>query len=300
MKLGVVDVGGGLRGVYAAGIFDYCLDMGIYFDICIGVSAGSANVTSYMAGQKKRNYQFYTEYPFRKEYMSIQNFIKKKSYIDMDYLYGTLSNGSGENPLDYQALKNSAAKLLVVATNAQTGKAVYFDKNDLRQDDYGILKASSSIPFVCKPYEINGIPYYDGALGDPVPVKKAFQCGCDKVVVILSKPKDVPRSPGKDNILAGRIQKKYPLAAKQLRKRAKHYNQGVELSKEYAAQGKVLIVAPDNTCGVDTLTKNKEALKHLYEKGYRNAHIINDFITAATGRVAACRHLANESRVKNS
>lgn len=278
MKLGVVDVGGGLRGVYAAGIFDYCLDMGIRFDVCIGVSAGSANVTSYLAGQRKRNYLFYTEYPFRKEYMSIRNFIKKKSYIDMDYLYGTLSNRAGENPLDYEAVKNNTARLLVVATNAQTGKAVYFGIDDLKQDDYSILKASSSIPFVCKPYEINGIPYYDGALGDPVPVRKAFQCGCDKVVVILSKPENVLRSPGKDNILAGRIQKRYPLAAEQLRKRAEHYNQGVQIAKEYAAEGRVLIVAPDDTCGVDTLTKDREALKRFYEKGCRDAHIISDFI----------------------
>lgn len=278
MKTGIVDVGGGLRGVYAAGIFDYCLDMGIQFDFCIGVSAGSANVTSYMAGQKKRNYPFYTEYPFRKEYMSIRNFLFKRSYIDMDYLYGTLSNSTGENPLDYPSLKKSSAELVVVATNAQTGKAVYFDKDDLKQDEYDILKASSSIPFVCKPYEIDGVFYYDGALGDPVPVEKAFQCGCDKVVVILSKPKDVMRSPKKDNILADRIQKKYPLAAEQLKKRAEHYNQGVQLSKEYEAQGRVLIVAPDDTCGVDTLTKNREALQRFYEKGYRDAQAIPEFL----------------------
>lgn len=53
MKTGIVDVGGGLRGVYAAGVFDYCLDAGIQFDLGIGVSAGSANVSSFIAGQKK-------------------------------------------------------------------------------------------------------------------------------------------------------------------------------------------------------------------------------------------------------
>lgn len=278
MKTGIVDVGGGLRGVYAAGILDYCLDAGIPFDFCIGVSAGSANVTAYMAGQKKRNYSFYTEYAFRKEYMSFRNFLFKKSYIDMDYLYGTLSNSTGENPLDYHALKKSRSELLVVATDARTGKAVYFNKDDLRQDDYGILKASSSIPFVCRPYEIDGVPYYDGALGDPVPVEKAFGCGCDKVIVILSKPKEELRSPKKDNILADRIQKKYPLAAEQLRKRAAHYNEGVRLAKEYEAQGKALIVAPDDTCGVDTLTKNQEALRRFYEKGYQDAFIIPGFL----------------------
>ena len=79
MKTGVVDVGGGLRGIYAAGVFDYCLDNGIHFDLCIGVSAGSANASSYIAGQKKRNYLFYTDYPFRKQYMSVRNFIFKHS-----------------------------------------------------------------------------------------------------------------------------------------------------------------------------------------------------------------------------
>lgn len=33
MKTGVVDVGGGMRDVYAAGIFDYCLDENIQFDL---------------------------------------------------------------------------------------------------------------------------------------------------------------------------------------------------------------------------------------------------------------------------
>lgn len=42
MKTGIVDVGGGLRGIYAAGVLDYCMDKGIRFDLGIGVSAGSA------------------------------------------------------------------------------------------------------------------------------------------------------------------------------------------------------------------------------------------------------------------
>lgn len=100
MKTGVVDVGGGLRGIYAAGVFDTCLERDIRFDLCVGVSAGSANITSYMAGQKGRNHQFFAEYPFRKEYMSLRNFLRKRSYVDLDYVYGTLSNADGENPVD--------------------------------------------------------------------------------------------------------------------------------------------------------------------------------------------------------
>lgn len=274
MKIGLVDVGGGLRGVYAAGVLDSCLDMGIHFDLCIGVSAGSANLSSYLAGQKKRNYTFYTDYPFRKEYMGLGNFITKRSYIDLDYVYGTLSNSAGENPLDYPALLRNPAELLVVASNARTGETVYFDKRAVRQDDYGIFKASCAIPFVCRPYEVDGALYFDGALGDPVPVKKAFQLGCDKVVVILTKPRDVIRTAGKDTLIARLIQNDYPAAARNLRLRAARYNAGVALAKRYEAQGRALIIAPDDTCGVETLRKDRTALKRFYEKGYRDARTL--------------------------
>lgn len=278
MKTGIIDVGGGLRGIYAAGVFDHCMDEGIRFDFCIGVSAGSANIASYLAGQRGRNYQFYTEYSFRKEYMGLGNFLFKKTYIDMDYLYGTLSNSTGEYPLDYEKIMENPTGMMVVATNADTGEATYFGREDIKQDDYGILKASCSIPFVCRPYEINGIPYYDGALSDPVPIETAFAFGCDKVVVILTRPEDFVRDPGKDERFARRIQRKYPEAAKKLRQRAGKYHQEVELAKQYRKEGRALIIAPDDTCGVDTLTRNKEALNQLYRKGFRDAEKIGAFL----------------------
>lgn len=284
MKTGIVDVGGGLRGVYAAGVFDYCLDAGIRFDLGIGVSAGSANVSSYIAGQKKRNYPFYTDYPFRKEYMGLKNFLFKKSYLDLDYTYSTLSNSDGENPLDYQSFIKSSTEFLAVATNAETGEAVYFDKTAMRQDDYSVLKASSAIPFVCHPYAVDGVLYYDGALGDTVPLEKAFEWGCDKVVLVLTKPKDFCRSSSKDEKIAKRIQKKYPIAAERIRNRAKQYNRGVALAKEYEADGRVLIIAPDDTCGVDTLTKDRDALKRFYEKGYRDAKAMESFLREQSGQ----------------
>lgn len=278
MKVGVIDVGGGFRGIYAAGVFDFCLDQKITFDLGIGISAGSANLASYTAGQKGRNALFYTVYGIRKQYMSLGNFIRNGSYLNLDYAYGTLSNRNGENPLDYPALRNNPMELYIVATDALTGQAKFFDKTDLCQDQYDILKASSSIPFVCKPYQVYGTPYYDGALGDPVPIEKAFELGCDRVVLVLTKPESTLRTSGKDEWFAAGIQKKYPLAAEQLRRRARRYNEGVARAREYAKQGKVLIVAPDDTFGVDTLRRDRKALRRFYQKGYQDAQIIQSFM----------------------
>ena len=280
MKTGVIDVGGGYRGIYAAGVLDYCMDQNITFDLGIGISAGSANLASYAAGQKGRNYLFYTEYGFRKQYASLGNFIRKQSYIDMDYVYGTLSNHDGESPLDYPAIRDNPMEFFVVAADAVTGQAKYFGKEDIEADNYDVFKASSSIPFFCPPCEIKGVPYYDGALGDPVPAEKAFELGCDRVVVILTKPENIPRNSKKDERFAAGIRKKYPLAAERLCERAQRYNEGVALAQKYAKQGSVLIVAPDDTCGVDTLKRDKPALHRLYEKGYADGRRITDYFIA--------------------
>ena len=279
MKIGVIDVGGGFRGVYACGALDFCLDQNIRFDLGIGVSAGSANLASYIAGQRGRNFTFYTKYGLRKQYASLRNFILKRSFIDMDYVYSTLSDHDGENPLDYEALRNDPMEFIVVATNAETGKAKYFDKRDIRQDQYDVFKASSSIPFVCKPYFIQGMPYYDGALGDPVPLKKAFALGCDRVVLLLTKPENFIRTSEKDDKIAALIRKKYHNAAHGLHQRANRYNKSVALAQEYAKQGKVLIVAPDDTCGVSTLSRDPKNMKRLYDKGYADGEKIKAFMS---------------------
>lgn len=278
MKVGVIDVGGGLRGIYATGVLDFCMDQHIRFDLGIGVSAGSANLASYAAGQRGRNYRFYIQYAFRRQYMGLGNFIRKGSFVDLDYVYGTLSNSDGEDPLDYPALRDNGMEFYVVAANADTGQVKYFDKRDMAQDDYSIFKASCAIPYACKPYPVQGTYYYDGAVSDPVPVKKAFELGCDRVVLILTKPADLIRTPEKDEKLASHIQKKHPAAAANLRLRAQRYNEGVALAKAYAAQGKALIVAPDDTCGVDTLKKSRESLQRLYEKGLKDGQTIPAFL----------------------
>ena len=278
MKGGVIDVGGGFRGIYATGVLDYCQDNSIEFDLALGISAGSANLCSFVSRQRGRNYTFYTQYAFRKQYASLRNFILGKGFFDVDYVYGTLSNSDGENPLDYPALRDNPTELIVIATDAETGEAAYFDKSSLSQDNYAPLKASSSIPFVNKPYFIDGKPYYDGALGNPVPVEKAFELGCDLVVLILTKPIDKPREQGSDVKIAKRIRRKYPKAAEQLCLRAQHYNEGVAIAQEYAKQGKTIIISPDDTCGVDTLHKDKESLKKLYEKGYADGQKIKEFL----------------------
>lgn len=105
--LGIIDVGGGMRCVYSSGVYDCLLDKKIKADYCLGVSAGSANLITYLACQRGRTLEFYRTYAARKEYMGVKNLVKTGSYLNLDYIFSTLSNQDGENPLDFERAKSS-------------------------------------------------------------------------------------------------------------------------------------------------------------------------------------------------
>ncbi|MBQ8447928.1 MAG: patatin family protein [Clostridia bacterium] len=278
MKLGVVDVGGGMRGIYAAGVLDYCLEANIKFDCCVGVSAGSANLITYLAGQKERNFKFYHEYSFRKKYMGLGNFLFSGSYFNLNYIYGTLGNSDGENPLDYAAYKKNPADFFVVAEDAVSGNPVYFTRNNIKKDDCRVLMASSSIPGINKPFDINGRLYFDGALADPVPIQKAFLEGCDRVVLLLSKPMDEPFDYQTDVFLANLIKNQYPLSANRLMLRAEKYERSIALANQYASMNRLLFIAPEQTFGVTATKRTKKGLESLYSLGKADGEKISEWL----------------------
>ena len=278
MKIGVLDAGGGFRGIYGCGVLDACLDMGIMFDYAIGVSAGSANLFSYLARQRGRNYVFYTEYGFRKQYASLGNFLRRGNYVDLDYVYSTLSNSDGENPLDYDTFAANPAEFYAVACDARTGEAAYLGRDCISRDNYQVCKASSALPVACRPQRVGGKLYFDGGMADPVPIEKAFADGCDKVVLILTRPRDSLRTPKDDATFARLLKLRYPKAARELSLRYKKYNDAVALAGEYEKQGKLLVVAPDSIGHMTTLKRTREDMDMLYEKGLRDAKKIPEFL----------------------
>ncbi len=278
MKIGVVDVGGGLRGSFGAGVLDYCMEQGIRFDFGIGVSAGAANISSYMANQRGRNFVFYTEYFQREQYMGVKNLIHTGSYIGLDYIYSSLSDHEGDYPLDWKTIRNDPRDMMIVATDANTGLPHYFHKYDMRQDSYDPIKASCCVPVINRPYKVNGIPYFDGGLSDPVPYEKAFEAGCDKVVVILTRPEDYRRIPKNDKIIADLLHPHYPNASQAMRNRSVIYNQQLDECEYLQIQGKVCIVAPDSIGKMKTLTKDKDSIEALYYKGYEAGKKILNFV----------------------
>ena len=238
MNTTVIDTGGGLRGIYGAGVLDRCIEKGISFDRCIGVSAGSANTASFLAGQHGRNFRFYTQYAKRTDYMSASNILKKHSYLDLDYIYGVLSNSGGEDPLDYDALMKNPTEYTVVATDAESGEPFYFSKADMRQNDYGILKASCCIPIACKAYTVGEKQYYDGGVSDAIPIEYALDAGADRIVLILTRPIDADVSFDKERLCSVLLKSKYPNVSEALLKRGERFHNSIELAKKLEKDGR--------------------------------------------------------------
>jgi predicted patatin/cPLA2 family phospholipase len=287
MKTGVIDVGGGLRGSFGCGVLDRCLDDGAAIDYGIGVSAGSANILSFFAGQKGRNFTYYTEYAFRREYLSFRNMVRKHNYLDLDYVYSTLSDSDGEYPLDYRSAKASGKEYYAVACDAVTGKPRYFTFGDgLEQDRYDALKASCCVPIACQPYRIDGVPYVDGGLADPVPVKKALDDGCSRIILILTKPKEhIGLSRGYRMSARWLDRKGVPNAADGMRRRPDRYNEGLDYVLEMEKKGAGLVVAPDSVDGMKTLKRDREAIRDLYQQGYEAGGKIKAFLEQSTAAV---------------
>lgn len=274
--LGIIDVGGGMRDVFGAGVLDYCLDHHIHFDYCLGVSAGASNLIGYMAKQRGRSKTFYTKYAFRDDYMGLKHYKETGDFINLDYIYGTLSNHDGEYPLNYDEVKASAARFVTVATDAYTGKAVYFTKDDLAQDRYGAIAASACVPVVNRPMEYNGRSYVDGGIADPIPFEKTHVDGVTKTVMILTRPKDYFRRARRDLYFVLRLRRKYPALARALYKRAETYNRQL---RRILADDNTLVIAPKSTLHMKTLKLDLEKMNILYDEGYKKGAQIEKWLS---------------------
>lgn len=269
-KIGLVVEGGGMKCAYGAGIMDAFLDEGITFDYCIGVSGGSGNVASYLAGQRGRNLRFFTDHIHSPDYFGLKSLLKTGDLFGLEYIYGDLTRRDGEDPLDFPALMKNPAEYEVVVTNALTGKPEYYGREMMRQDDYRLIMASSAIPVACHPVELNGTPYFDGGLTDAIPVRRAMERGCEKLVVLLTKNRDYVRKPQGMRGLYRRVCRRYPCIVEAIDRRHEVYNDNLRDVFSLEREGTAFVFAASEPIHVGTYSMKEEAERALYDLGLRD------------------------------
>lgn len=280
MKTGLVLEGGGMRGLYTVGVLDAFSKAGALPGCVYGVSAGAANGASFVSNQPGRGKRVNLDYLGDKRYLSLRSFLKTRSLFGMDFIFGTIPNEL--DPFDYDAFLSSSTGFQAGVTDVLTGKAVYFDKQQMGRD-LTVLKASSSLPVFSPMVEIDGKKYLDGGVSDPIPVKRAVQDGCERIVAVLTREHGYQKKKEPGRFYYRRKYKGYPNLVSALDQRHEVYAQSLRFLGDLQRSGKAIVIAPESPLQVGRFTKDKETLVNAYECGVRDGEAALESVRAFLG-----------------
>ena len=270
MKLGMVFEGGANRTVFSCGVMDVFLEEGIMPDYFIGVSAGIAYGVSYLAGQKGRNLEVIEKYIADKRYMGVRHLFnkKEKAYYNTKFVFDEVPNEL--IPFDYAAFERYEGKVEAAVTNIHTGTAEYVEVPRGR-DMRDVLVASCSLPVRFPPVKLGRHYYLDGGIADSIPYEHAFEEGCDKLLVVLTRERGYVKTAERAVKITNSLYRKYPKAVEALETRPERYNACMEQLRELETQGKVFVIAPEDLYGVGRTETDTIKLRRLYDEGCRIA-----------------------------
>lgn len=268
MKTALVLEGGALRTIYSSGVCDAFLDGGLPLpDYTLGVSAGIAYGVSYLSRQSRRNLQLVTHFVGDSRYMGWRNLAnpKNRSYFGLQFAYETIPNEL--LPFDYDAFEAYPGRAEAVVTNLDTGKAEYLPVP--RRDDHNLLlQATCAIPLMFPIIEIGGRPYLDGGCADAIPWRHALEEGFDRVVVVLTRERNYVKKPGSADRVIARAFKRHPAFQETMRTRSERYNACREELFALEREGRVLVIAPEDTLGCSRTEKDLDTIRALWQEGY--------------------------------
>lgn len=270
-KSGLILEGGGMRGVFTCGVLDCFMDRDIRFPYTIGVSAGACNGLSYISNQRGRAKFSNIDLLEKYNYIGVKHLIKKGNIMDFDLLFHTFPNEI--LPYDYERLANTEQHFEMVTTNCKTGKACYYEEKNNPERVIDIVKASSSLPFVCPITYVDGEPMLDGGIADSIPILRARELGYDKNVVVLTRNRGYRKSE-KDMKVVSLFYKEYPAMQEAIRRRNRIYNEQISMIEKMEDAGEIVVIRPKRPIEVDRMERDTKKLLALYQEGYDLANSI--------------------------
>lgn len=270
-KFGLVLEGGGMRGVFTAGVVDALLDYDVRFPYVIGTSAGASNASVYIARQRGRvkfiDIDLQTVHP----YVGFSSVFHGKGVIDLDFVFRQVP--VSHYPFDFETFRHAGQRMVIVSTSALTGEAVYTEEYDDFDRFVDANRASCSLPILCPPWHIDGVPMVDGGVGDSIPFARALADGCERVVVVSTKDASYRKSERK-LWLPNNIYKEYPRLRDALLTRNARYNRQVDDLNKLQALGTAIVVRPADMHGVSRTTSDTGLLEALYAEGLKEGRNI--------------------------
>ena len=271
MKLGLALEGGANRTIFAAGVMDGLLDLGVMADHVTGVSAGIAYGVSYVSRQRGRNLAILENFVNDDRYMGSSHMLNplNNSYFNLEFIYDEIPNRL--LPFDYDTLAAHPGVVEAVVTDVNTGEAAYLPIDPADKKNLAV-QASCALPMLFPIIDVDGISCMDGGVTDPIPFRRVMDADCDRVIVVATRERAYEKKQEKILSAAARMYRKYPAFVDALKRRAEVYNAQREELFRLEQQGDIFLFLPYNTEGFSRTEKNLDKIRALWQSGVDQAH----------------------------
>ncbi|MCR5249561.1 MAG: patatin family protein [Lachnospiraceae bacterium] len=270
IKAGLILEGGGMRGTYTAGILDFFMEKGLWFESSYGVSAGACHLCSYISKQPGRSFRVAVNYLDDENYCSMKSLVETGDLFNVDMCYRRIPDEL--DPYDYETASKWPGKAYAVVTNIETGKPEYLRMKDMRRDITAV-QASASLPLVSRNVEIDGKLYLDGGMADSIPLRRSLKDGNKKNVIVLTRPFGYRKKPASLTNREMMFLKypKYPALRRDMLRRHLVYNRTLDMIERLEEAGRVFVFRPEPLVKIERIEKDVKKLKVLYLQGYHDA-----------------------------
>lgn len=267
---GLVLEGGGMKGMFTAGVLDAFLEEGLLFGHCYGVSAGACALISYISGQKGRTKKVWLDFQGDKRFCSFYSLVTTGDLFGARFNYDYIPHKLV--PFDFEAFKAYRGEAYATVTNIKTGEAEYMRLTDMEKD-LPVVRASASLPLISRNVRIGDGLYLDGGVSDCIPFAKSLADGNARNVVILTKPAGYVRKQAGMKLLYKLRYAKYPKVTEDMIElRHLNYNRTLKEIEAAEAAGEAFVIRPSGDITVKRIEKDTRVLAALYEEGYKLGH----------------------------
>lgn len=256
--------GGGMRGMFSAGVFEAFMLKGLVFPYITAVSAGACNILSYMSNQPLRTRRIIENYVTDKRYFSLKNWMEKGSIFGFDFIFEDLPKTL--LPFDFETYYNYPGVLQVGTTDCRSGQSVWFGKEAIGHS-FLPVRASASLPFLAPIVHIGSRDLLDGALVAPIPYEKAQEAGYKKFIIVLTRNSGYRKKKSVPQILLKTWYKDYPKLWEIMQQRPELYNKQLEYVEQLEKDGKAVIIRPQIPLEIDRLDIKPDKLLGLHDHG---------------------------------
>ncbi|WP_307624328.1 patatin-like phospholipase family protein [Nocardia lijiangensis] len=196
-RLALVIEGGGSRGVYSSGMVQALEELGLsgVFDAVYGTSAGAINGAWLLCGRAVPGMRSWSDPEIMRRVIDPSRLLRGGAAFDVRYLVHRVYDGL--EPMDFPAILNNPTTFHPIGTDIRTGNAIdlrphIYDKRSLMR----ALRASANLPILAgPPVTLDGVPYLDGGIAEPVPIHSAVRSGATHFLVLRTRRADETRPP---------------------------------------------------------------------------------------------------------